>query len=559
MASDVRTLADRLHTRLLGASPFDASMLGIPGYDALVPDSSVEAEATVRADLEAVLVEARTLDAPRSGLPEVAVADRVTLDCIVDTVERTLLDLDAALVDLTVSPMPLAGPPVLLAVAARTLISDSGAAEDYLERLRASGDWLAQEEERLRDGAARGRLPVGPLVEAAVAWADEVLRDGAPPALLAPAPPGDWDGAKEWRRTLEDVVREFVTPAVARWRALLVDELLPVARPPERAGLVHVPGGEADYERMIRVHTTLPVTADDLHRTGLDHVAALEDREREIGAGLGLADLASIHQAMRIAAAESDPDLAMAAALAAIRRAEERSAEVFPAPLPPPCEVSPMPPSVAESGMAPHYTPPRLDGGRPGTYWYNTVRPTAGGGWDLEAVAFHEAVPGHHLQLSREQMLTHLPALQRQRHITAHAEGWGLYAEQLAEEMGLYSDSRQLLGVVTASLMRAARLVVDTGLHARGWSRQEATDYMAAHVPMPVEFLGNEVDRYIAMPGQALAYLTGRLEILRLREEAQGSLGDRFTLPGFHAAVLDHGSLPLPVLARSVQAWVASV
>jgi uncharacterized protein (DUF885 family) len=339
---------------------------------------------------------------------------------------------------------------------------------------------------------------------------------------------------------------------------MLADELLDVARPADRPGLVYVPEGEADYERMIRAHTTLPLTADELHQTGLDHIARLEDRARTLGAELGLPDLPAIHIAMRQAATESDPEVAMAAAVAAIRRAEARAGEVFPDPLPPPCEVTPMPPSVAESGMAPHYSPPRLDGARPGTYWYNTVRPTAGGGWDLEAVAFHEAVPGHHLQLSREQLLTDLPALQRQRTITAHAEGWGLYAEQLAEEMGLYSDSRQLLGAVTASLMRAGRLVVDTGLHARGWTRAQAIDYMVAHVPMPVEFMTNEIDRYIAMPGQALAYLTGRLEILRLRDEARATLGERFTLPGFHAAVLDHGALPLPVLARSVHAWAAS-
>jgi uncharacterized protein (DUF885 family) len=395
-------------------------------------------------------------------------------------------------------------------------------------------------------------------VQDTIAWADSVLSDGAPPALLAPEPPADWDGADAWRSELDDVVRELVVPAIARWRGLLADELLAVARPAERPGLVHVPGGEADYERLIRSHTTVRRTADELHQTGLDHVAALEERARTLGGELGLADLPAVHDAMRAAAAASDPEVAMAAAVAAIRRAEARAGEVFPEPLPPPCEVTPMPASVAESGIAPHYSPPRLDGGRPGTYWYNTMLPTAGGGWDLEGVAFHEAVPGHHLQLSREQLLTDLPALQRQRSITAHAEGWGLYAEQLAEEMGLYSDTQQLLGAVTASLMRAARLVVDTGMHARGWTRQQATDYMVDHVPMPVEFLGNEIDRYIAWPGQALAYLTGRIEILRLRDEAQATMAGAFTLPGFHAAVLDHGSLPLPVLARSVQAWAAA-
>jgi uncharacterized protein (DUF885 family) len=553
MPDDIRALADRLHTRLFEASPFDASIKGIPGYDDRVPDASIEADTQLRQDIETLVADVAALDAAT-----LSTADRVTLDCVVDTAERALLDIDASLIDLTVTAMPIEGAPVLLAVSARTLLADPQAATDYLTRLRAAAGWLGQVDERLRDGAARGRVPVAPLVQDTIGWADSVLSGGTPPALLAPQPPSDWDGADAWRRELDDVVRELVVPAIARWRGLLADELLHLARPAERPGLVHIPGGEADYERMIRSHTTVRRTADELHQTGLDHVAALEERARTLGAELGLADLPAVHEAMRAAAAASDPEVAMAAAVAAIRRAEARAGEVFPEPLPPPCEVTPMPRSVAESGIAPHYSPPRLDGGRPGTYWYNTVRPSAGGGWDLEGVAFHEAVPGHHLQLSRNRLLTHLPALQRQRSITAHSEGWGLYAEQLAEEMGLYSDTRQLLGAVTASLMRASRLVVDTGIHARRWTRQRAVDYMVSHVPMPVEFLGNEIDRYIAMPGQALAYLTGRLELLRLRDEARATMGEAFTLPGFHAAVLDRGSLPLPVLARSVQAWAGA-
>jgi uncharacterized protein (DUF885 family) len=215
-----------------------------------------------------------------------------------------------------------------------------------------------------------------------------------------------------------------------------------------------------------------------------------------------------------------------------------------------------MPEVVARAGAAPHYTPPRLDGGRPGTFWFNTLRPTPGTGWDTDVVAFHEAVPGHHLQLSRLQLLTSLPALQRQRSLPVFSEGWGLYAEQLAEEAGLYADDRGLLGAVSASLMRAVRLVVDTGLHAFGWSRERAVEYAVDHVPMPPEVMAAEIDRYIVMPGQALAYLTGKLEIARLREDARRRLGPAFSLPAFHAAVLDHGSLPMPTLARSIDAWL---
>jgi uncharacterized protein (DUF885 family) len=263
-----------------------------------------------------------------------------------------------------------------------------------------------------------------------------------------------------------------------------------------------------------------------------------------------------VFAALRASAGRLDPAEAVRQAQKAVARAEERAPEFFPAPLPPPCAVTPMPQVVAVSGAAPHYTPPRLDGGRPGTFWFNTLRPTAGTGWDLDVVAFHEAVPGHHLQLSRLQLLGELPALQRQRSLAVFSEGWGLYAEQLAEEAGLYADERGLLGAVSASLMRAVRLVVDTGIHALGWSREQAAAYAVDHVPMPPQFMASEIDRYIVMPGQALAYLTGKLEIERLREQARRRLGPAFSLSAFHAAVLDHGSLPMPTLDRAITAWL---
>ena len=214
-----------------------------------------------------------------------------------------------------------------------------------------------------------------------------------------------------------------------------------------------------------------------------------------------------------------------------------------------------MPDVVAASGMAPHYTAPTLDGTRPGTFWFNLERPTAGIGWDLEGVAFHEGVPGHHLQISRLQMLDDLPAMQRQRGLTVYLEGWALYAEQLAEEMDLYLDTESVLGSIVPSLLRAARLVVDTGLHALGWSRRHALEFMVAHVPMPEAFLANEIDRYIVMPGQALSYLIGKREILRMRDDARGQLGARFALPDFHAVVLDSGSLPMLVLEERLRRW----
>ena len=550
--TDARNLADRFHERWLHANPFAATMYGIPGYDDLLPDDSAAGQQAWRAEAERFLGEAGEI-----GRRQLTPADAVTLDCTTQAAAQEVAGVDLAADEHTVTAMQYSGPAMFLAVAARTVLVDEAAAENYLTRVRGSGAWLDQVSERLRDGARSGRLPVGPLAEQAITWVETILATPESSPVLAPRPPQDWDRAAAWEEERRSAVADVVQPALARW-ADTVREVLPRARSSEHAGLKWLPDGEADYARAIRVYTTLPLSAEELHKTGLDHVAALEARAVELGQGLGLSGRDEVLAAIRDSAGKIAPEEAVGRALAAVRRAEERAPEFFPAPLPPPCDVTPMPDVVALAGAAPHYTPPRLDGGRPGTFWFNTLRPTAGTGWDIDVVAFHEAVPGHHLQLSRLQLLTDLPALQRQRSLPVFSEGWGLYAEQLAEETGLYTDERGLLGAISTALMRAVRLVVDTGLHAFGWSRERAVQYAVDHVPLPPEFMAAEIDRYIVMPGQALCYLTGKLEIERLRDEARLRLGPAFSLPGFHAAVLDHGSLPMPTLARSIANWLDS-
>jgi len=548
--TSARDLADRLHRRWLEENPFTATMYGIPGYDDLVPDDSAEGQQAWRAEVGRFLAEA---DVIAGG--QLTPAEAVTLDCAKAAATQEQEAIDLAGDEHTVTAMQYAGPAAFLAVAARTVLVDQTAAEAYLTRLRRSGAWLDQLGERLRAGARKGRLPVAPLAEQAVTWAEGVLAAPEASPVLSPQPPQGWQAAAAWQEQRAAAAAEVVQPALARWVAC-VKELLPRARPAEQAGLAYLPGGAEDYARAIRIYTTLPLSAQQLHQTGLDHVAALEARAVEVGARLGLSGLGEVFAALRDSSGRVSPEEAIRRAAEAVRRAEARAPEFFPEPLPPPCEVTPMPEVVAVSGAAPHYTPPRLDGGRPGTFWFNTRRPTAGTGWDTEVVAFHEAVPGHHLQLSRLQLLTSLPDLQRQRSLAVFSEGWGLYAEQLAEEAGLYADDRGLLGSFSTSLMRAARLVVDTGIHAFGWSRERALGFLVEHVPMPREFLAAETDRYVVMPGQALAYLTGQLEILRIRDEARNRLGPAFSLPAFHGAVLDHGSLPVPTLARSIASWL---
>ena len=547
--SSSRQLAGTLVETLLTADPFTGTSLGLREYDALLPDPSAAAADALAATLSDIDKRAQSLTPDNP-------ADRVTagvIRSVCDTQQQALTNGEE---EFTVSAMPISGPPLLFAVAARSTLADSEGADDYLTRLRGAGSWIDGTTERLREGQAKGRLPVGELVDQAIAWAEHTLATPVPAAFTTPVPPEGWDGESSWRADVERTVTDTIMPALGRWRELLI-ELRPPARPQDEAGVGNVPGGDEIYLRDIAARTTLPLTADELHRTGLAAIEVLEARARELGATIGLRDLPAVVAAVRASATDMEPDAAIAAAQAAIRRAEARAGEMMPDPLPAPCAVTPMPLTVGESGMAPHYSRPRRDGSRPGTFWFNTVRSTAGTGWDLEAVAFHETVPGHHSQLARLQVLPDLPLLQ-QLSVTVHSEGWGLYAERLAGEFGLYSDARAEIGAVYMEMHRAARLVVDTGLHAFGWSRERAVQFMLEHVALPEGFLINEVDRYIAWPGQALAYMTGQREILRLRADARAALGESFDLRDFNAALLDSGSVPMPVLADIVTAWVQS-
>src|SRR5512146_2911040 len=353
-----RDLADRFHARWLRANPFAATMYGVPGYDHLLPDASEEGQQAWRAEAERFLGEAASL---RNG--QLAPAEAITLGCVTEAAAQEIAMTDLAREDHTVTSMHYAGPGVFLATAARTVLVDADAAEAYLARLRGGGTWLDQVTGRLRAGASRGRLPVAPLAQEAVTWARNVLAAPDDSPVLAPRPPEGWHRAPQWEAERRAAATEVVHPALARWLAT-AQELLPRARASAQAGLCWLPGGDTDYARAIRAYTTLPLTAEELHQTGLAHVAALEDRAVELGNGLGLAGLDEVYGALRDSAGKLTTQEAIQRATIAVRRAEERAAELFPAPLPAACEVTPMPDVVALGGAAPHYTPPRLDGGR---------------------------------------------------------------------------------------------------------------------------------------------------------------------------------------------------
>jgi uncharacterized protein (DUF885 family) len=570
LRAEVLALADELDAARWLISPFYATYMGLPGYDAEVPDVSAAAEEEHRRllrglagraeALQARALQERPLDDAAEAVPSVDPATLVTLATVVHTAVGMLADLEARLVEFVVGPMA-EGPGMLFQLASLTTPADDAAAQDYLTRCGRLGQYLDGCAQRLREGAAAGRTPVRALVERTLAMVDGYLASpvAQDPLLAVPAPPGGDGGPGEpaWRHRLEDIVRDVVRPAIGRYRGVLA-ELLPASRDDERPGLVHLPGGRETYDRLVLVHTTLPLDAEQVHELGLDAVAGLRDELARVGARLGFDGF----EAVRDAAARSSRGLpgqqALAAAREAVARAEAALPGWFVEPLPPPCRVEPMSTHLGKAGTPPHYSPPTPDGRRPGTYWFNVDQVGPGAGWDLESTAHHEAVPGHHLQLERMLGRTGLPALQRLGVVTAQGEGWGLYAELLAGEMGLYDDDRARAGALVTRIFRAARLVVDTGLHRLGWSRSRALEYMTRNVPLRPAQLAAEVDRYIASPGQALAYYTGFTEILRLREEARDELGDGFDLAGFHGAVLDSGAVPLPAVRIAVAAWVAA-
>jgi uncharacterized protein (DUF885 family) len=551
-------LADELAQAHLGDDPFIASYFGVGGYDDAVPDLSPPARQAWRDRLVDVVVRCQGLEAEAEDLDS-----RVLLAAVRDHAIRGLAWADSRVQEFSVTTLPyngMFGPAMMLLVAARASITDPASAAAFLTRCRRFPAYVEQYGARLQTAAADGLLPVAPLVQSVINQLRDYLAHPHRDPLLGHEPPEGWDGAASWREALEGVVRDEIRPALGRYLDLLV-ALLPRSRPPERAGLVYVPGGVAAYGCCIRNGTTLDLDAEELHQLGLTALAEVEERIAELGGrALGARDAGEVLARLR-----EDPALqttdgrdAMAAAAAAIARAEARLGDIFHPPLPPPCTIAAMPAHLAASGAPPVYSPPARDGSRSGAYLFNHLKPGAAGSWALEAITFHEAVPGHHAQYARLQRLAHLPLLLAVFPVVAHGEGWGLYAEQLADELDLYSDDIQRLGMLAAAALRAVRLVVDTGLHARGWSRAQALQFALAHTAEP-EFMAAEIDRYIAWPGQALGYLVGQREIVRLREHARTRLGAAFDLRDFHGAVLDHGGLSLPILSQVVQAWATSV
>ncbi|WP_020674296.1 DUF885 domain-containing protein [Amycolatopsis nigrescens] len=547
----VTGLADELVEILFEAEPLWPSLLGLPGDHDRLADLSAGAAQAFRARYLDVVARAEAIP-----IADLSFEDSVTLD-VVRQQARAAVDLiDAAAMEVAVSD-GLAAPALsVLMVLSMTPLDDEAKAAGYLRRLAALPSFLDTVTERQRAALAEGAAPADFLVEAGIAYVRRYLAEPERDPLRIDAPAEGF--AAERDRLLAEVVR----PAYARYRDFLESEVRAGALPADRPGLCWLPDGQRRYNALIRAHTTTERSAQELHDTGLAMIEQLAGEYRELGARVfGTEELPEIFHRLR-----TDPELRWRDGDELLEHAREtivRAAAVAPdwfKSVPDiPCEVLPVPPAEADGGTLAYYFSPPLDGSRPGRYFANTFAATERNRQINEAVAFHEAIPGHHFQICTAQGLTELPLLRRIADVNAYTEGWGLYAERLADEMGLYSSDLMRLGMLTEDSLRAGRLVVDTGLHALGWSRRQAVDFLLENSPMAAVEIETEIDRYAGAPGQALSYMTGRLEIQRIRAAAEAALGERFDLREFHDVVLGSGILPLPVLDSVVATWVRGV
>ena len=419
--------------------------------------------------------------------------------------------------------------------------------DNYLQKLRRLPAMLEQLGQEIAASAGLGNVALRRHLEDAADAIDAMVTrpaDGADPLAAQPAPIElSQETAAAWHGEVERIVADRIRPVMALYGKGL-RELRVSGRPDEQAGICHIDGGQEVYRQLVWASTSLDLSPEEIHQMGLDQVERLEAEYVEIaGPFFKTADINEIYARLR-----DDPSMKYQSGADIVRDATaalDRAAAAAPS------WFSSIPESACFANEVPRgplafYSPPDPPTGKPGRFFFNTADPSAWSTYQLEAVTFHESIPGHHLQIAGFRESTTLHPAQIHFGIMAYLEGWGLYTERLADEMGLYSSELARVGMLSAGSMRACRLVVDTGMHAFGWSRQQAIDYFKAHSPLSTTQITGEIDRYIGMPGQALAYMVGRLEIDAIRREAEQTAG--FDIAAFHDQVLGYGMVPLPTL-----------
>jgi len=360
------------------------------------------------------------------------------------------------------------------------------------------------------------------------------------------------------RDSAREIIEKSIVPAYRRFSRFFESTYLPASR--DSIGASALPNGAAYYEHQARVYTTTDMTPDEIHRVGLDEVARIRGEMQlvidELEFDGDFQDfLAYLRSDSRFY--YDTPEELFDAYLAICKRIDPELIHLFGKLPRMPYGVRVIPETIAPDTTTAYYSRPAADGSRAGYYYVNLYRPEMRPKFEMEVLSVHEAVPGHHLQIALQMELEDMPAFRRYSGFTAFTEGWGLYSERLGYELGLYRDPYSHFGALTYDMWRAVRLVVDTGMHYKGWTRDQAIEFFLDNAAKTELDIINEIDRYISWPGQALAYKIGQLKILELRAKAQSALGARFDIRRFHDAVLGGGALPLEVLEIRINRWLA--
>jgi len=548
-------LSERYWTVANEMTPTIATVRGVHDFDHLLPRFDDEWRAEMTGRLQGILSSARELSETT-----LTVQERVTRSLLIYQCETGLYTLETPFLLASLDPF-LGAHTRLLSDTRQNTVQSASQADSLLERYRSIPEYLDGALDTHIRCADRGMTPAQASLTRVLSQIDGYLDSPlSDDPFLVLKVPGDGD---TWREAATRIVTDVVRPAFVDYRQGLRDRIGPIARPDDRCGLTWIPGGDEIYAALIHKYTQLDASAQEIHEIGQRWATEINAAEWvEIGSkAFGANTIPEVFQHLH-----DDPELRFRSeeqmldhARSALERAWESVDAWFGNRPDTPCTVVPVPAAVAPAMPPAYYSMPPIDGSRPGTYFLNTYKPGERDLFEYESIHFHEGIPGHHFDRSLAAELEGIPTFRRYAQVYAHTEGWGLYSERLADEMGLYSAPTDRLGMVSADAWRAGRLVTDTGMHALGWSRQQAIDFLREWTPIGLLTVEQEIDRYIGMSGQALSYKMGQIEISRLRAEAEAKLGDRFDIKGFHDVMLSHGAMPLPMLAVSVDEWVESV
>ncbi len=544
----VETLSDRFWNLSCEYSPTGATVRGMHEFDDRLRTFDGDYLSDLASRFREVGIEAG------STSPD-GTSDLITLGLLVHESDVWATEIEQRFLVAAIDPY--LGPHTrLLSDTQQNTVQNQDQADALLDRYRAIPAYLEAALRLQLENAESGMTPSSASLQRVLSQLDGYLASdlGDDPFLKLKVPE---NGQTAWDEVANDLVRSHIRPAIEAYRDGLITEVGPTARPDDRAGLTWITNGEEIYASLIHKYTQLDKTDREIHEIGTDWATRILVAEWvETGKkAFGLDSLAEIFDrlhndpAMRFDSEEEMLDHARKT----VDRAWGAVDDWFNVRPDTPCTIVEVPAAFASAMPPAYYMQPPTDGSRPGTYFLNTHKPAERDRFEYESTHFHEAVPGHHFDRSIAASLQGIPDFRRFSQVYAHTEGWGLYSERLADEMGLFSSEVDRLGLLSADAWRAGRLVVDTGLHAFGWSRQQAIDWLREWTPIGLLTIEQEVDRYIGMPGQALSYKMGQIEIMSLRRQVEEALGEGFDIKTFHDALLTQGAMTLPMLRDHIE------